>query len=61
MNKFTPEHIIKLAFIAGITVIVSLMVIFAYLAGLFLPVVGIIAGLAFVILAGYGLGKMMID
>ena len=59
MNKLTPEHIIKLAFIAGITVVISLMVIFAYLAGVFFPVVGIITGFALLVLIGYGLGKIM--
>ena len=59
MNKLTPEHIIKLAFIAGITIVVSLMIVFAYLADLLFSVVGIIAGLALLVLIGYGMGKIM--
>ena len=59
MNKLTPEHIIKLAFIAGITVVLSVMIIFGYLAGFFLHTVGIIAIFALLVLIGYGLGKIM--
>ena len=59
MNKLTPEHIIKLAFIAGTTVVASVTIIFGYLAGFFLQTIGIISGVALTILFGYVMKKIM--